>query len=553
VPTATKCLLAALLTAAFAVTAMLLPVAATTAPTARQAASAQSSTRDVLFVANNWDGTADIVDPRNFRRIARLNIIPDKAEREAEIMRDPAAQGYFLGIRELVGEGNDQYADDIFSSHDGRFIYVSRPSFVDVVAIDLRTRRIAWRTKLEGYRADHMAISPDGRRLAVSASTARKVHMIDTQTGRIAGSFESGDQPHENNFSEDGSRIFHASIGTVYTPADDPALDVTKGDRWFQVVDARTLRVLKRIDVGKKLAEAGFPNMSSAVRPMAIAPGERYFYFQLSFLHGFVEYDLQEDRPLRIANLPLSDEARGLRREQYLLDSAHHGLSMNPEGTKLCAAGTMSDYAAIVSRQTFLYKILQVGRKPYWSTNSGDGRYCFVSVSGDDRVSVISYAQEREITRIPVGDHPQRMRMGRVQVADYGPACRDRLAPVSGFDRRRSSFSRNRLVLRGQASDRCDQHYEGNVDRVLVSVGQLLGNKRCRFVEATGRLGPVRSCFRPTFHRASGQASWALRVRRALPPGVYQAQSLGFDGSSNREPHVRYRTRPHNLITFRLR
>ncbi len=50
---------------------------------------------------------------------------------------------------------------------DGRFLYVSRPSFADVVAFDLRTGRIVWGVKVDGYRSDHMAISPDGTRLIV--------------------------------------------------------------------------------------------------------------------------------------------------------------------------------------------------------------------------------------------------------------------------------------------------------------------------------------------------------------------------------------------------
>ncbi len=381
------------------------------------AAAAKKKTRPVLTVANNWEGTADLVDPKRFTKLKRIDIIPDIEQRMAEIRSDPAALAYMQAIRQLVGEGHDQWVDDAFTSPDGRVVYVSRPSLADVVAISLRNGRIVWRVKIEGNRADHMAISPNGRRLLVSASTARKVHVIDTRRGVIVGEFASGDQPHENNYSRDGKLIFHASIGTVYTPLDDPLLDATKGDRWFQVVDARTLQVLRRIDMGDKLAEHGYPNMSAAVRPMALSPDERYVYFQLSFLHGFVEYDLQEDRPLRVASLPLSEEAKQLRREQYLLDSAHHGLAMNPAGTKLCAAGTMSDYAAVVSRRTFAYKLVQVGEKPYWSTNSGNGRYCFVSVSGDDRVSVISYRTGREVARIPVGDHPQRMRMGRIRRA----------------------------------------------------------------------------------------------------------------------------------------
>src|SRR5215210_7736786 len=404
-------------------------LAATVATLAVTAVAAHAAPRGVLYVGNNWDGTADVVDPHSFQRLARINIVPDKEQRLAEIQSNPDRYGYFLAIRNQVGEGHDQFVDDMFSSHDGRYLYVSRPSLADVVAFDLRSAKIVWRFPVEGYRADHMAISPDGRRLLVSASTAKKVHVIDTATGRSAGEFPSGDQPHENNYSRDGSRIYHASIGSVFTPLDEPAFDSTKGERVFQVVDARTLRVLKRIDMGEKLAAAGHDDMSAAVRPMALSPDERRVYFQVSFFHGFVEYDLVQDKVLRLAHLPLSEEAAKKRREEYLLDSAHHGLAMNPAGTKLCAAGTMSDYAAIVSRKTFAYRLAAFGKKPYWSTNSAGGRYCFVSFSGDDVVSVISYAKAKEVARIPVGDHPQRMRMGKIQKGYLGtkrPARRKR-------------------------------------------------------------------------------------------------------------------------------
>ncbi len=377
--------------------------------------AARKKTRDVLVVSNNWAGTADLIDPHTFKRLKRLNVVPDREERIAEIRTDPTAQFYYDNIRALVGEGHDQYVDDGFTSPDGRTVYFSRPSFADVVAMSLRTGKIRWRTHVDGYRADHMAISKDGRRLLVSASTANVIDSIDTRTGEITARIPSGDAPHEINFSRDGSLIFHASIGTVYTDSDDPSEDATKGKRVFQVIDARTNEVLEQVDMGQKLAEAGYPGMSAAVRPMAITPDERYVYFQVSFFFGIVQYDLRADKVVTVLRLPLG-AAEGLDREEFLLDSAHHGLSMNPRGTKLCVAGTMSGYAAIVTRRPFkLQRTTKVGNVPYWSQSSADGKYCFVSVAGDDRVAVISFKTGRQVKRIKVGDHPQRMRPGVIR------------------------------------------------------------------------------------------------------------------------------------------
>ena len=132
-------------------------------------------TADVLVVSNNWAGTADLVDPHTFKRLKRINVIPDRSGGSPRSRPTRRRQIYYDNIRDAVGEGNDQYVDDGFTSPDGRTVYFSRPSFADVVAIDLQDRPDPLAHEVDGYRADHMAISKDGRRLLVSASTANVV------------------------------------------------------------------------------------------------------------------------------------------------------------------------------------------------------------------------------------------------------------------------------------------------------------------------------------------------------------------------------------------
>ena len=165
--------------------------------------------RDVIVVGNNWDGTIDIYDPHTHQRIKKLNAVPDKEERLEELTSSIKRRIVSTFIKEVIGEGNHQMVDDMFPSNDGRHLFISRPSFADVIALDVNTGEIIWRTPVEGSRSDHSAISPDGKTFLVSASTAGKVHAIDTATGKIVNEFDSGDQPHENTYSKDGQRGAH--------------------------------------------------------------------------------------------------------------------------------------------------------------------------------------------------------------------------------------------------------------------------------------------------------------------------------------------------------
>jgi hypothetical protein len=418
-----SCVIAVTLTAVAALVAAGAPTVATPVPTAVAAERAVPPPRSVMYVGNNWDGTAHVVDVKTLKKVGRIDVVPDHDVRMAEIHADPVKLAFYLAIQQAIGEGHDQLVDDMFSTPDGKLLAVSRPSFADVVGINLRTRKIVWRFPMHGQRADHMALSPDGSRLLVADSTANHVDEIDIRTGKQLRQFPSGDTPHESNYSADGTRIFHASIGRIYTPTDPsqfcPLSDPTKGDQRFQIVSNKSFKILEQWDIGAKLKEAGFDCMASAVRPMAISPDERTAYLQISFFHGYVVFDLVRGVVRRVVELP--NRVPDTPRSQYVLNSAHHGLAINRAGTKLCVAGTMDDYVGLVPinrpRRAKILALAHAGDRPYWATNAPGNRRCWVSVAGDDRVNVYSYKDMRKVGTVRVGDHPQRVRAGWLSAA----------------------------------------------------------------------------------------------------------------------------------------
>jgi len=352
--------------------------------------------RDVVLVGNSVAGTVSFLDGHTFTNLGSVNVIPDLQER-LDAMNPIERAGYAL-VRQQ--EGGDRFVDDMFVSPDGRTLYVSRANLADVVAYDLVTGQQTWRFKVDGIHADHMAISPDGHRIVVSATTAQAAQVLDAATGTAVGRFATGTYPHQNDYSPDGQRIYNSSIGVTALPQ---ALEFLKGPRQVTVVDAHTLHVIRTYP---------FPH---GIRPSIITPDQKTMYAELSYLNGFVEFDLTTGRITRTVQMPFSDAGRALRPDDYPQNSAHHGLALSGDGTKLCDAGTIDNYVAIISRPALTTdRIVPVGNLPYWATTSADGAYCLVSNSRDNTVSVISYATAQEVTRVPVGAFPQRERTATV-------------------------------------------------------------------------------------------------------------------------------------------
>lgn len=379
-----------------------------------------SDTKNVFFVGNNWDGTVTVIRPDgDYGKIGTINMIPDRSKRMWEVWLNPIKFIAFYYIRNTAGEGNDQLVDDMYSTPDGRSIVASRPSYADVVSIDIASGKINWRFKVKGFRADHMAVSPDGHTVAVSASSGNVVHVLDIYTGEELGQFKTGDKPHENIYFDGGSKILNSAIGNVETAFDAPWQDFTKGDRKLTIADVDdNYKVIKTINLRPALDAFGRKDLSNSIRPVVFSPDESKLFGQVSFFNGIFEYDMNTDKITRIVELPGSTTIPK-DRTKWVNDSRHHGLSIKPDGSKLCAAGTMDDYVTIVDTQTLQHSQLVPAKKPYWATVTPDGENCLISESEGDSVTVVNFETGEKVITVPVGNHPQRVRYGKVP-ANWG-------------------------------------------------------------------------------------------------------------------------------------
>lgn len=355
---------------------------------------------DVLVVGNAVDGTVDFIDVESLTVRGTINVTPDLWWRILTMPINGLGWGF-----NLLREGGQRVLDDVVVTKDGRTLIASRGWMGDVVAFDLSDPHtpMIWRYDLPGLRADHMDISPDGSQIVVSDTLRDRAHILNPFTGEKIGHFNTGSYAHGNDFSHDGKYIYNGSIGSILLSY---FFNIFKGDRLLTIANAHTFEIEKVI------------SFDWGLRPSAFTYDNSKMYAQFSYQRGFAEVDLVSREILSTYHLPASEYGlQNYRRfDDYPNNSAHHGLALSGDETKLCLAGTIDHYIAIVNLETRQTENIINGTElPYWASLGHRGKRCYISNSEGNSISVINFETAEEIARIQVGQFPQRSRAVQVQ------------------------------------------------------------------------------------------------------------------------------------------
>lgn len=348
-------------------------------------------TRDVMFTCNAKDGSVSLIDARSFESLGTIDVYPDEnpEDQVSDVIDHVEPQILNAFARE-------NYIEHVNISPDGRTMYAARGHAGDVVAVDIETEEKVWEAELYGYRADHQTISPDGSHLFTSDLTVDRVEKIDAETGKIVGGGVVRDLPHGDHYHhlpafDDRPVLVNGSLGNMVYP------DSRTGDHWahqLTFIAPDTMTTLRTFE------------FEEGVRPFAITADGRKAYVQISYFHGFHEYDIDANEITRTKEMPQTEHVPATESD-YPLQSAHHGIDISGDGEFICVAGTTAWYAGIVRRSDFeLVGTVPVGEHPYWVRTGPSGDHAFVAVREPGEVAVIDYETAEEIARIQVGRQP---------------------------------------------------------------------------------------------------------------------------------------------------
>lgn len=227
-------------------------------------------------------------------------------------------------------------------------VYVSAGE--EVLALDLASGKVVWRSKLAANPADRLDLSEDGRWLYVPSGFAQntgQLYKLDAATGETVKVFEQGMPGRAHNCLVRGNTVYLAG---------------------------RAGRQLVSLDQATGQARSVGP-FSDFIRPFCLSSDK--VYVNVDHLLGFEVGDLKTGKVLASVHPP---EAPFRHFPHHECPS--HGLGLSPDGREVWVVDSEGDRLLIFSTEQPGYPLLttiDTGYDPGWVNFSLDGRWAYPS------------------------------------------------------------------------------------------------------------------------------------------------------------------------------
>ncbi len=257
-----------------------------------------------------------------------------------------------------------------------------------------------------------LGFSPDHKTLIAIANGSNSVTFIDTETNKVKGKAYIGRAPHEAFFTANGKEVWAVVRGSNYVSVIDPSnymetgrIPVADGPGMVQflpngklafvvpsfrpevdVIDVDSHKIVKKIPV--------------------VSPFSPFLQFTPDFKEMWMTHkDVGKVTRIDTATFQV----------KQVIDT---GLVTNHLGFARTARGTLA-YVSVGGENVVkvystgaaaeLLNTIPVGALPHGVWPSDDGSRIYVGLENGDAVDVIDTAEDRVISRIPVGQAPQAL------------------------------------------------------------------------------------------------------------------------------------------------
>jgi DNA-binding beta-propeller fold protein YncE len=223
-----------------------------------------------------------------------------------------------------------------------------------VAAFDLATDKLVWEQRYEERGTDRIALSPDGTTIYAPELGAPKWVVADARTGALITTIDKPGNPHNTQFSDDGTRVYFEAEGNTRT---------------MSVVDAKTRTIIKEI--------GPFGNM---VRPFTFNGTQTLLFANINDFLGFEIADLKTGAILHHVEVPGVTAGKS---PTHGIPS--HGIAMTQDESEIWIADNANNYLRVFDATVMpptLKASIKVRDEPGWITFGIDGTLAYPS-TGD--------------------------------------------------------------------------------------------------------------------------------------------------------------------------